>query len=48
MYNKLEKQKPPRMTNNEALGHIMIDAGNDYGPGTSYGEWSPYIHLECG
>ena len=37
MYQKLDKPKPPRFTENETLGHTMIDAGNDFGPGTNYG-----------
>ncbi|KAJ8300195.1 hypothetical protein KUTeg_021714 [Tegillarca granosa] len=36
-YDKLEKKKRDRNNNHEALGNEMIDAGNDYGPGTSFG-----------
>ena len=37
VYQKLDKPKPPRLTESEALGQSMIEAGNDFGPGTSYG-----------
>ncbi|XP_046376372.1 endophilin-B1-like isoform X2 [Haliotis cracherodii] len=37
MYEKLEKKKKDRMTSSESLGQHMVDAGNDFGPGTSYG-----------
>lgn len=37
-YDKLEKKKRDRNNNHEALGNEMIDAGNDYGPGTSFGK----------
>ena len=40
-YDKLEKwettKRRDRETNCEALGQQMIDAGNAFGPGTSYG-----------
>ncbi|KAL3871980.1 hypothetical protein ACJMK2_040190 [Sinanodonta woodiana] len=36
-YEKLDKRKRDRTTQSEALGHVMVDAGNDFGPGTSYG-----------
>ena len=38
VYQKLDKAKPPRLTESEALGQSMIEAGNDFGPGTNYGE----------
>jgi len=38
VYQKLDKPKPPRLTESEALGQSMIEAGNDFGPGTNYGE----------
>lgn len=38
VYQKLDKPKPPRLTESEALGQTMIEAGNDFGPGTNYGE----------
>ena len=37
--DKLEKKKRDRFTNTELLGLHMIDAGNEFGPGTSYGEY---------
>ena len=38
VYQKLDKPKPPRATESETLGQSMIEAGNDFGPGTNYGE----------
>ena len=38
LYEKLEKKAPTRMNNHELLGHTMIEAGNEFGPGTAYGE----------
>ena len=43
VYQKLDKPKPPRLTESEALGQSMIEAGNDFGPGTNYGEM--FCHL---
>ncbi|XP_033875093.2 endophilin-B1 isoform X2 [Acipenser ruthenus] len=37
LYEKLEKKAPTRMNNNEQLGEYMIDSGNEFGPGTAYG-----------
>lgn len=37
LFEKIEKKKPVRLTNIEYLGNDMIEAGNDFGPGTSYG-----------
>ncbi|BES88634.1 endophilin b [Nesidiocoris tenuis] len=37
VFEKIEKKKPYRLSNVEYLGQDMIDAGNDYGPGTPYG-----------
>lgn len=37
-YEKMDKKKRDRYTNAEQLGQVMIDSGNDYGPGTAYGE----------
>lgn len=37
VYQKLDKPKPPRLTESESLGQSMIEAGNDFGPGTNYG-----------
>lgn len=36
-YEKLDKKAPTRMNNHEMLGQIMIDSGNEFGPGTAYG-----------
>nr|KAG5710513.1 hypothetical protein BaRGS_013159 [Batillaria attramentaria] len=36
LYEKLDKRKKDRMTQYEVLGNHMVDAGNDFGPGTSY------------
>ena len=40
MYEKVQGSKPQRMLENDVLGQHMIDAGNDFGPGTAYG-WFP-------
>lgn len=37
IYEKIEKQKPARLSNLEYLGLDMIEAGNEFGPGTAYG-----------
>jgi endophilin-B len=37
VYEKVQGSKPQRMLENDVLGQHMIDAGNDFGPGTSYG-----------
>uniref|UniRef100_A0A3Q1JII5 Endophilin-B1 n=1 Tax=Anabas testudineus TaxID=64144 RepID=A0A3Q1JII5_ANATE len=37
VYEKLEKKAPTRMNNHELLGQSMIDSGNEFGPGTAYG-----------
>lgn len=36
-YEKLDKKKRDRVGNHELLGQMMVDAGNEFGPGTSYG-----------
>ncbi|XP_052091617.1 endophilin-B1-like isoform X4 [Mytilus californianus] len=36
-YEKLDKKKRDRISHHELLGQIMTDAGNEFGPGTSYG-----------
>jgi len=36
-YEKIDKKKPNRLNNLEYLGHDMIEAGNDFGPGLTYG-----------
>jgi len=37
VWDKLDKKKRERATNHDILGQYMIDAGNEFGPGTSYG-----------
>ncbi|XP_029300139.1 endophilin-B2b isoform X3 [Cottoperca gobio] len=37
IYDKLDKKLPSRMTNPELLGQYMLEAANDFGPGTPYG-----------
>ncbi|XP_044727366.1 endophilin-B1 isoform X1 [Chrysoperla carnea] len=37
IYEHIEKKKPNRLSNLEYLGLDMIEAGNEFGPGTSYG-----------
>lgn len=38
MLDKLDKKRRDRQTNSEILGQFMLSAGNDFGPGTSYGK----------
>ena len=42
VYKKMDKEKPPRLNNNELLGNYMITAGNEFGPGASYGKRDVY------
>jgi len=37
VYEKVQGTKPQRMLENDVLGQNMIDAGNEFGPGTAYG-----------
>ncbi|GLH04776.1 Endophilin-A [Gryllus bimaculatus] len=37
LFEKIEKKRPNRLSNLEYLGLDMMEAGNDFGPGTSYG-----------
>lgn len=37
LYEKLDRKIPSRTTNGELLGHYMLDAAKDFGPGTPYG-----------
>lgn len=39
IYDKLDKKLPSKVTNSELLGQYMLDAANDLGPGTPYGQW---------
>ncbi|XP_021945184.1 endophilin-B1-like [Folsomia candida] len=34
---KIDKKRPPRMSNMEVLGQGMLEAGNDFGPTAAYG-----------
>lgn len=52
-YEKIDKKKPNRLTNSEYVGIDMIEAGNEFGPGTSYGmmmyfffSLSNFLHLK--
>ncbi|NXL47668.1 SHLB1 protein, partial [Podilymbus podiceps] len=44
VYEKLDRKAPSRMNNPELLGQYMIDAGNEIGPGTAYGN----ALIKCG
>ncbi|XP_043859182.1 endophilin-B1 isoform X1 [Dromiciops gliroides] len=44
VYEKLDRKAPSRTNNQELLGQFMIDAGNDFGPGTAYGN----ALIKCG
>ncbi|XP_015272188.1 PREDICTED: endophilin-B1 isoform X2 [Gekko japonicus] len=37
VYEKLDRKAPSRMNNPELLGQYMVDSGNEFGPGTAYG-----------
>ncbi|XP_054875322.1 endophilin-B2b isoform X5 [Amphiprion ocellaris] len=37
IYDKLDKKLPSRTTNAELLGQYMLEAANEFGPGTPYG-----------
>lgn len=39
-YDKMEWKKENRTNNLESLGQAMVDAGNEFGPGTAYGTLS--------
>uniref|UniRef100_A0A8C5R3Z5 Endophilin-B2 n=1 Tax=Leptobrachium leishanense TaxID=445787 RepID=A0A8C5R3Z5_9ANUR len=38
LYEKLDRKIPSRVTNGELLGQYMIEAANDFGPGSPYGQ----------
>ncbi|XP_031825246.1 endophilin-B1 isoform X3 [Sarcophilus harrisii] len=44
VYEKLDRKAPSRTNNQEVLGQYMIDAGNEFGPGTAYGN----ALIKCG
>lgn len=37
LFEKIEKKRPNRLSNLEYFGQDMIEAGNEFGPGTLYG-----------
>lgn len=39
IYDKLDRKLPSKVTNAELLGQHMLDAANDLGPETPYGQW---------
>uniref|UniRef100_G3NBL3 Endophilin-B1 n=1 Tax=Gasterosteus aculeatus aculeatus TaxID=481459 RepID=G3NBL3_GASAC len=44
VYEKLEKKAPTRLNNHDLLGQSMIESGNEFGPGTAYGN----ALIKCG
>ena len=46
VYMKLDRKPPERINNIERLGMTMIEAGNDFGPGTSYGNICMNVSLD--
>ncbi|XP_018411405.1 PREDICTED: endophilin-B1 isoform X2 [Nanorana parkeri] len=44
VYEKLDRKAPSRLNNQEQLAQYLIDAGNDFGPGTAYGN----ALIKCG
>lgn len=44
-YEKLDKRKRDRNNVYESLGGVMVDAGNEFGPGTAYGELSFHVRF---
>ncbi|KAM4721628.1 endophilin-B1 isoform 3-T3 [Rhinophrynus dorsalis] len=44
VYEKLDRKAPSRLNNQEQLAQYMIDAGNEFGPGTAYGN----ALIKCG
>ncbi|XP_077189220.1 endophilin-B1 isoform X6 [Paroedura picta] len=44
VYEKLDRKAPSRMNNPELLGQYMVDSGNEFGPGTAYGN----ALIKCG
>lgn len=45
VYEKLDKKKRDRVNHHEVLGQMLVDGGNDFGPGTTYGK---FIRAVCG
>jgi len=48
VYEKVQGSKPQRMLENDVLGQHMIDAGNDFGPGTAYGQFPVFLDIVLG
>ncbi|KAG9483188.1 endophilin-B1 [Eleutherodactylus coqui] len=44
VYEKLDRKAPSRLNNQEQLSQYMMDAGNEFGPGTAYGN----ALIKCG
>ncbi|KAJ1171257.1 hypothetical protein NDU88_003127 [Pleurodeles waltl] len=44
VYEKLDRKAPTRLNNPEQLSQYMMDAGNEFGPGTAYGN----ALIKCG
>ncbi|KAG8436691.1 hypothetical protein GDO86_007689 [Hymenochirus boettgeri] len=44
LYEKLDRKAPSRLNNQEQLAQYMTDAGNEFGPGTAYGN----ALIKCG
>lgn len=42
LFEKIEKRRPNRLSNLEYLGLDMVQSGNEFGPGTSYGKLDFY------
>lgn len=47
VYEKLDKKKRDRVNHHEVLGHVLVDGGNDFGPGTTYGECGKLYYHRC-
>lgn len=48
VYEKLDRKAPSRLNNPELQGQHMIDAGNEFGPGTAYGKLQLLVDMtEC-
>lgn len=45
-YEKLDKRKRDRNNVHESLGGVMVDAGNEFGPGTAYGKYMKCINFK--
>lgn len=45
LFEKIEKRRPNRLSNLEYLGLDMVQAGNEFGPGTAYGKFALFLYL---